>query len=93
MVVTVYRARARSVEDARRICEYFYRSLELHQEPGWLRGTCMWSVNDPRIVFIHEHWSNLAAYDAWRHSRADQYLHEQADPLLETPWEIDIYQD
>lgn len=93
MIVTTYKARAKSVNDARTICDTFYRSLELHQEAGWLRGTCMTNVSDPQEVFIHEHWSNPAAWEHWKQSPADHFFHQKADPLLEGPWEIDVYQD
>ena len=75
MIVTVYKARAKSADAAGVICEVFYRSLGLHQEPGWLRGTCMTNMNDPQEVFIHEHWSNEAAWEHWKQSPADHYLH------------------
>lgn len=92
MIVSVLKAQAKSPEAAQQVCRLFYQSLELHYEPGWLRGSCMTDIKDRRDVFIHEHWSNLAAWEAWQNSPADRFLREEAAPFLDTPWETSLYE-
>lgn len=92
MIVSVLKTRAKSPEAAQEVCRLFYQSLGLHQEPGWLRGSCMTSLQDPREIFIHEHWSDLAAWESWQQSPADRFLRKEAEPYLETPWVIELYQ-
>jgi quinol monooxygenase YgiN len=93
MFISILHGRARSPDAAREICRRFYQSLELHQEPGWIAGGCAINVADPREVYIHEHWSNRAAWEAWRASLAERFLREQAEPLLESELELALYQE
>ncbi|MGH2459846.1 MAG: putative quinol monooxygenase [Chloroflexota bacterium] len=92
MIGSILEARAKSTDDALEICRLFYQSLQLHQEPGWLRGSCMTGLDDPRQVLIHEYWSSRAAWDAWQNSTADRFLRERSTPLLDTPWEAHLYE-
>lgn len=92
MIGSVLKARAKTPKDAREVCRLFYQSLGLHQEPGWLRGSCMTGVDDRRQVFIHEYWSGLPAWQAWQNSPADRFLRERAAPFLDTPWESNLYE-
>ena len=92
MIVSVLTAQATSPEAAQQVCRIFYESLELHREPGWLRSSCMTRIDDPRGIFVHEHWSNRAAWEAWQGSAADRFLRAEAAPFLDTPWETSLYE-
>lgn len=83
MFIYTYLGRARSAEDARRICRLFGHLLALLREPGYRRGECSISTEDPTMVFIHEHWANLASWQAWEASKANQDFISQAEALLE----------
>lgn len=92
MIVSVLMAHAKSPEAARQVCRIFYQSLDLHREPGWLRGSCMTDINDRSEIFIHEHWGSLASWQSWLDSPADRFLREQAAPFLDSPWEVHLYE-
>ncbi|MGH2460280.1 MAG: putative quinol monooxygenase [Chloroflexota bacterium] len=85
MYLYFYRVRARSVGDVPNICRVFDHTLNLFQEPGWLGGSCVVSVDDPRDVLIYEQWGSLAGLSAWLTSAARQVAHRAIDPYLEGP--------
>ena len=93
MIVLTLKARARSPEAARQICRIFSQSLTLHQEPGWLRGSCMMNVNDPAEVLILQEWGTRAALEAWRNSTSRGVVHDQSAPYIETEFVETEYQD
>lgn len=83
MYIYTYIGRARSPEDAQRICRMFGHLHALLVEPGYRRGECAVSTEDPSVVFIHEHWANLASWQAWEPSKANQDFVSQAETLLD----------
>jgi quinol monooxygenase YgiN len=91
MIVSVLKMRAKSPEAAREICRIFSEWRSLSIEAGWLRCSCLTNVKDRQEVYVHEHWGNLAAWEAWERSASRQALFRQLAPLLEGPVELDIY--
>lgn len=85
MYIYAYFGRARSAEDAQQICAIFGRlsSSQLAREPGYRRGECAVDLNEPRQVFIHEHWGSLPATQSWLASGAHRTAIEQAKQYLE----------
>lgn len=85
--IYVYLGRARSTDDAFRVCESFGHSLALLQQPGYRRGECAVDTADNRRVFIHEHGGSIEALDAWLASDEHHRLLAAATTLLEAPFE------
>lgn len=91
MYIYVYLARTLTPDGVDRICEIFGHALALIQEPGYRRGECAVDTVDNRQVFIHEHWGNIDALNAWLASDEHHRLLAAAAPYLEAPFETHLY--
>ncbi len=93
MYLFLFRVRAKSPDDAPRICGVFEHALSLFQEPGWIGGACVVNVDDPRDILIYEQWGSLAALQAWQTSAARARAHHDLEPYIEGPPQETTYRD
>ncbi|HEX5416675.1 MAG TPA: antibiotic biosynthesis monooxygenase family protein [Chloroflexota bacterium] len=91
--IYTFSARAKSPDEAQRVCEIFGHLLSLIHEPGYRRGACTVSADDPRQIFIVEQWGSGAALRAWLDSEGHRKAIEQAAEYLEAGhFENQLYQ-
>ncbi len=81
----LYRVRAVSPQSVQRICEIFFHTLTLFQEPGWLGGACVVNLSDACDVMIYERWGNLASLRALLESDARRQAHRALEPFVAGP--------
>ncbi|HLH72830.1 MAG TPA: hypothetical protein VKX96_06075 [Chloroflexota bacterium] len=84
--------RAKTPDDAQRICGIFEHSLTLMQSAGYARGFCAINREDKLSILIQEEWYNLAGLRFWQQSEEYQRLRQEMEALIEGVWESHTYQ-
>lgn len=93
MILFLFHMRVISPDVVEQVCQVYYHTLRLFQEPGWLGGGCVVNIADPRDVLIYERWGDLTALRAWLRSAARREAHAQAAPFIVGQPEETIFQD